>query len=369
MRVFVIGHMVPWEIPFFFANNFKRLGHTVGTYDYVANPTHVFGKLPITSLPSVYPRLQRMGFRNPDTLLKSEVKKFKPDLVLVVKGESILNETIEWIRKETGAAVVNMAPDDPQLFNALSKHVAPAYDYVFTASTDSVKSYHDIGVKAEWIGYACEPSVHRTMKVSAEDRKVLGSDICFAGSCYPERVVLLSALRDYDLKIWGSRWTRQNAMMKTFFRLMKMDEYRGSFNFGDSARTVMTTDIWKKCTGRGAYGNDLLKAFNSSKIIINIHHVLMRDGGTQGNLRVFEATGCGSFLLNDLPKGIEKMFKLDREIVCFRDGKDMADKADYYLNNPEERDKIAARGQRRAYGEHTYMHRTRQILKTVKKIS
>jgi len=369
MRVFIIGHMAPWEVPFFFVSNFKKLGHTVGTYDYVANPTHIFGKLPITSLPSVYPRLQRMGFRNPDTELKNEVKKFGPDLVLVVKGESILNETIEWIRKETGATVVNMAPDDPQLFNALSKHVAPAYDYVFTASTDSVKDYHALGVKAEWIGYACEPSVHRTMKVSEKERRIFGSDLCFAGSCYPERVVLLSSLMDYDLKIWGSRWTRQNAMMKTFFRAMKMEEYKDSFDFTESLRLIMTTGIWKKYMGRGVYGNDLLKAFNSSKIVINIHHVLMRDGGTQGNLRVFEATGCGSFLLNDRPKGIEKMFKIGREIVCFDDGKDMAEKSDYYLRNLDERTKIAERGQKRVYREHTYMHRTKQILKTVKKIS
>lgn len=366
MRIFVIGHMVPWEIPSFFANNFKKLGHTVGSYDYVENPTNIFGKLPITSMPSIYPRLQRMGFRTPDTKLKSEVKKFGPDLVLVVKGESVLNETIEWIRKEIGVPVVNMAPDDPQLFNTISRHYAPHYDYVFTASTDSVKDYHRLGVKAEWIGYACEPSVHRKMSVSEKDRKFLGSDLNFAGSCYPERVVLLSGFGNHGLKIWGSRWTRHNAMMKLFFRLLKMNEYKRSFDFMTSAKAIMTTDIWKKYMGRGAFGVDLLKAFNSSKIVINIHHVLMRDGGTRGNLRVFEATGCGSFLLNDRPKDFDKMFKIGRELVCFDDEKDIVEKADYYLDNPEERRKIADRGQKRAYKEHTYMHRSKQILKAVR---
>ena len=57
---------------------------------------------------------------------------------------------------------------------------------------------------------------------------------------------------------------------------------------------------------------------------------------------------------------------IGKEIVCYEDEQELIGLVDYYLDNPEEREKIAKRGQKRAYKEHILTHRMKEILSVVK---
>jgi spore maturation protein CgeB len=103
---------------------------------------------------------------------------------------------------------------------------------------------------------------------------------------------------------------------------------------------------------------ELVKAYNGSKISINIHRAQAR---TTINFRVFEATACGSFLLTDFREDLYRLFKED-EIIHYLDIDHLRDLISYYLKHEEERKRIAQRAYQRTHKYHTY---TKRLIKLI----
>jgi len=75
-------------------------------------------------------------------------------------------------------------------------------------------------------------------------------------------------------------------------------------------------------------------------------------GAESANMRIFESTGAGTFLLTEHYDNVAAMFEPGREIETFRDEKELVDKILYYLGNPSEREDIARRGRTRCFKDH-----------------
>lgn len=83
------------------------------------------------------------------------------------------------------------------------------------------------------------------------------------------------------------------------------------------------------------------------------------------NMRHFEITAAGGFMLcYDQPE-LEELFEVGKECVVFHSEQDLLEKVKYYLNHPEERVAIAQAGQRRTLSQHLYSHRLQTLLKIV----
>lgn len=80
------------------------------------------------------------------------------------------------------------------------------------------------------------------------------------------------------------------------------------------------------------------------------------------NMRHFEITATGGFMLCPDQPELAECFDVGRECDVFRGEGELLDKIHYYLAHPEERCAIAAAGQRRTLSEHLYSHRLRQLL-------
>lgn len=86
------------------------------------------------------------------------------------------------------------------------------------------------------------------------------------------------------------------------------------------------------------------------------------------NMRHFEITAAGGFMLcYDQPE-LHELFTPGRECAVFHDERDLLEKIDYYLARPEERAEIAAAGQRRSLSQHLYSHRLRSLLRIVEPV-
>ena len=81
--------------------------------------------------------------------------------------------------------------------------------------------------------------------------------------------------------------------------------------------------------------------------------------------RVYMVTGYGGFLLHPYIEELESQYTDGEEIVYYTDVDDLATKAEYYLDNEEERNFIAARAQWRTEHEHMYSHRVRVLMRHV----
>lgn len=86
------------------------------------------------------------------------------------------------------------------------------------------------------------------------------------------------------------------------------------------------------------------------------------------NMRHFEITAAGGFLLCYEQPELGDLFEIGKECVTFRNETDLVEKIDYYLANPDERVKIAQAGQQRTLSEHLYSHRLQQLVEYVSKV-
>ena len=84
--------------------------------------------------------------------------------------------------------------------------------------------------------------------------------------------------------------------------------------------------------------------------------------------RNFEIPGCKTFLLTGYTKRVEDFYDIDKEIVCFKNTKELVDKIRYYLAHDGERERIAAAGYERTLRDHTYEKRFEEIFDFAKNL-
>jgi spore maturation protein CgeB len=97
-----------------------------------------------------------------------------------------------------------------------------------------------------------------------------------------------------------------------------------------------------------------------SRIALNSH--IDMAGREAGNMRLFEATGVGAFLLTDFKDNLYTLFAPDREVAVWRSIDDCLAAIDRHLGDDKDRAEIAHAGQARTMAQHTYRHRALEIL-------
>lgn len=85
----------------------------------------------------------------------------------------------------------------------------------------------------------------------------------------------------------------------------------------------------------------------------------------QVRLRDFEAPMSGAFYMVEYMDELQEFFEDGKEIVCYHDKHDLAEKAKFYLSHDAERERIRWAGHRRAVGEHTWQQRFRRVFREV----
>jgi spore maturation protein CgeB len=79
-------------------------------------------------------------------------------------------------------------------------------------------------------------------------------------------------------------------------------------------------------------------------------------------MRLFEATGVGTFLLTDFKDNLGTLFVPDREVAVWRSIDDGLKVIGRYIGDDDGRAAIARGGHARTMSQHTYRNRTREIL-------
>lgn len=90
-------------------------------------------------------------------------------------------------------------------------------------------------------------------------------------------------------------------------------------------------------------------------------------GDDTANMRIFEATGSGVFLLTEHFSNISHYFDIGKEVETFTDRKNLIEKIDYYLAHPDQREEIANKGQARCLNHHSMGHRVQELDRIIRK--
>jgi spore maturation protein CgeB len=282
---------------------------------------------------NVAARLQSLLLREPERVserrLVDAAAQFRPDLVLSILGNRLSPKTVAKMRGVSRAVFACWCQD--QMTTLGRQYLLGAgYDHVFVKDRYLQRLFSSMlrGSRFHYLAEACNPAVHRPVEPSADDRARYGCDVAMIGSTYYYRQDILEQLAPFDLRIWGSRhdWM--------------IDRLPGRHH----GREVVLAE-------KGVVAR-------SARIALNPLHYAEVDAL---NCRCFELAGIGAFqMVTDKPV-LREHFEPDQEIVSFRDAGEMVEKVRHYLAHPAEAQGIASRGQARAFAEHTYVHRLREI--------
>ncbi len=111
--------------------------------------------------------------------------------------------------------------------------------------------------------------------------------------------------------------------------------------------------------GRVDYYNQAPYVFKCERINLNITLRSILSGIPQ---RAFDIMGCGGFLLSNFQSDFLEHFVPDEDFVFYESYEDLVKKVHYYLENEEERKRIARNGYEKVKKYHTYENRVEEIL-------
>lgn len=116
-----------------------------------------------------------------------------------------------------------------------------------------------------------------------------------------------------------------------------------------------------------AHGELLNAIYNLGKVCINIVNngqFRFPDVRLDVNNRLFDLALAGCFQVSNAKQLISKYFN-DNEVVAEDDPDTWVDKIEYYLDHPDERNRLAANAREKAVMEHTWDARASEFLKQV----
>ncbi len=254
--------------------------------------------------------------------LEREVARYRPDVIVTLAPDGRLAKAA----RAVGSKLVLWSIDDPTHLDESRFSFIQHCDLVLTQSLGSVPVYRSQGARrVEWLPLACDPSIHRR----TESKPLF--DIVFFGNFHYSREPgckrLLYPLieKGFDVRVFGLRWPSE----KPFMAPIRWTEF-----------------------GR---------VYSSAKIALCVHREPARLCELSPNTRVFEVMGSRCFLLSDDFAGAESYFSVGKDLAIARDSTEVIELARYYLENCEEREAIAERGQNTVYSRDTYRHRVKLL--------
>jgi len=165
------------------------------------------------------------------------------------------------------------------------------------------------------------------------------------GGCYLPKVFRMFKLKKHfgdRMIMYGRGWNSSNSIIKTF--ILKVIKF-----------------IYKIPQIEELPKNKLIDLYQDAKIGFNIH---MSYGPS--NLRMYELPMNGVMQICDCEEGIKELYKLDEEVVAYKNINDAIRMIEYYLQNERKRIEIARAGYHRAKDNYRVEQSFEKILKEIK---
>lgn len=252
-----------------------------------------------------------------DALVLEQVRSFEPDVVYLQNLSVLEDTTLETLRRSgllVAGQIASAAPPSERLRR---------FDLLLTSFPHYVERFRALGVASEYLRIGFDARILEDLSDPSATRELV-----FVGALNRLRHrrgngIFNRAARRVPIEFWGyglRGWPPWSALRRG---------YRGE-----------------------AWGLDMYRLLREARISLNRH--ITEAEGHANNMRLYEATGVGSFLLTDEGANLAELFVPGREVVTYAGVNDLVEKARHYLRHEEERRAIAAAGQARTLREHTY---------------
>jgi spore maturation protein CgeB len=257
---------------------------------------------------------------------------------------------LQKIMRETKTKTVAWFADDYWRFFNYGKRWAPYFHYVVTTYAKAVEWYRAAGhtnvLVSQW---GCNTADFQPVDT------VKDIPVSFIGQRKSGRAAIIDSLRRAGIAVepFGAGWPNgkltHDAMLQTVSR---------------SKITLNLTDR-KRLWDPSVFGRIIARK-SIQRVIPDFHWIdnfraYLHSAIPHTHARPFELSGCGAFVISGWSEEIEKYYIPDKEIVLYRNPKELAEKITYYLAHDAEREAIARAGFLRTIKEHTYEARFRKL--------
>jgi spore maturation protein CgeB len=261
-------------------------------------------------------------------VLGAQIKFYKPDVLLthwIGLDSTFLREMKPYVRLLVGSHASPLR----------GERDLSVYDLMLSVVDNFVDYFRSQGVQSERLRFGFEPRV--LARFNGSERSI---PVSFVGN----------VSRDHASRLRWLDHVCQNHPVQVWLRSLS-ELPNGSPIIG--------------CHRGTAWGAEMFDILHKSRITLN-HHVDVAESYA-GNVRLFEATGCGSLLITDWKKNLHEIFEPEKEVVAYRTPEECVEMMKYYLEHDDERETIARAGQQRTRRDHTFHNRMQQLSDIVRK--
>lgn len=298
----------------------NRAGHEVRIFDYRHNPFRHFPGL----------REYYSSRLMPQRLMEA-ARSFKPELVFLAKAELVPGGLLKTIREQFGCRITNWFPDG-RLF-AYEKIVdqIPHLDYFFSKNSLDLDRLKLLGFQnGRFLPHCADLELHTNLVTRESDLADYRCQVALVGSYYPYRDAIAAQLLDFDIRIWGTGWSRSEVARK-------------------SGAVV----------GKEARSEEQAKVFRGAIVNLNTHHY---DDIQCLNQRVFDICGSGGCQILDGFRNVETVYRVPDEVETFHSAQELREKIQRLLEDPKRAREMGQRSLTKTAAAHTYDHRVGEIL-------
>jgi hypothetical protein len=242
-----------------------------------------------------------------------KILALQPDLFFFHKGGEMvgiqLPQLVELLNKLTCKKVCWYFDKFFQGREQWAEIVIPFCDYVFVTDGSYMRRKNFKNV------YYLNQGIGAENAVLGTPQEHLTSDIAFTGSLYGDRHAWAKSLTE----VYGNR-----------FKI---------FNY--------------------SFGKNLCDLCASTKIFVAPRYP---SDDHYWSSRIYMIIGSGGFLIHPRLEGLKTEFKENEHLVMYKDGRELREKIDYYLEHEEERKKIQMAGFEFVKAHYTYVDRVKELL-------
>jgi spore maturation protein CgeB len=263
-------------------------------------------------------------------ILLAQIEDANPDIILNQVPEIVTADILNQVKRSGRVIIVQHGNQPPDDFDA------SPYTFGISLIPAVVDFFRQRGIPAENCHLAFDSSV--LDRLGPEPGKNI--EVSFVGGLsagHGKRIELLEAIA----------------------RELPIELYLSGF------KGVASDSPLHRCVRGEVWGRDMYDVLRRSKVTLNSHIDAAK--GMAGNMRLYEATGVGTFLLTDNLPNLPDLFQPGVHVGTYDSASDCVAKIKYYLSHQTEREAIARQGQQHTLQQHTYRKRLQELLELVEK--
>jgi spore maturation protein CgeB len=272
--------------------------------------------------------------------LLSNIKVFNPNIVFIVKGNSIYPWTLKYIKcNYPEIKLVSFSNDNMSIWSNKSIYYHFGINYYDLVVSINIDSYRKIEKfyygRVLYIDKSYSEIHHKFISVENKDY-----DCLFIGSYEKERFEIMKYLAENGVRvsIYGNMWSKAKA-----------------------------SDVSKNLTihFKELVGDDYKRTLANAKVVLGFLRKVNLDTQTS---RTFEVPACGGFMIMEYTENQDRLFAEDKEMVYFRTKEELLNKVLYYIKHQDEAKSIVNRARLRCETDgYEYGYRINTILEEINK--